>query len=41
MAFDEQVAEAEMRGETPLKYANSPAVQAVQKMGKELLQSAK
>jgi len=41
MPFDEQVAEVEMRGETPLKYANSPAVQAVQKMGKELLQSGK
>lgn len=41
MPFDEQVTEAEMRGETPLKYTDSPAVQTIRRMGKRLFHYGK
>ena len=37
LPFDEEVIEAEMRGETPLDYPDSSAVQAIQAIGKGLL----
>jgi len=36
--FDEQVVEAEMRGETPLKYEESFAVQTIEKLGTKITQ---
>lgn len=37
--FDEQVVKAEMLGETPLKYGESPAVQAIEELGAKLIQA--
>lgn len=37
--FDDQVAKAEMLGETPLRYEESPAIQTVEKLGDMIMQA--
>ncbi|MEM3565477.1 MAG: AAA family ATPase [Candidatus Bathyarchaeia archaeon] len=38
LPFDQQVVEAEMRGETPLKYGDAPAIKATERLCDKLLQ---
>ncbi|MEM1563586.1 MAG: AAA family ATPase [Candidatus Bathyarchaeia archaeon] len=38
LPFDQKVVEAEMRGETPLKYGDAPAIKAVERLCDKLLQ---
>jgi len=38
LPFDQMVVEAEMRGETPLKYSDAPAIKAIERLCDRLLQ---